>query len=120
LLEARFFQTNLLFFAAHCPAFVRDAPRIVDLLGRKAYYSGKTVIVTGRVSRLDQWASPAYGDEEFFWLCDQGCIRVYMRARSAIHNGDLVSVSGEYYAAFRQYRHTYYNELEGGELLPRE
>jgi hypothetical protein len=107
-------------FAAQCPAFVRDAPRIAQVVQRKAFYSGKAVTVSGRVSRLDQWTSPVYGDEQFFWLCDGGCIRVYMRTRSPIHNGDLVTVSGEYYAAFHQYRHTYYNELEADEVLPRE
>lgn len=113
--------TCLLFpFAADCPAFVRDAPRIADLVQRKAFYSGKAITVTGRVSRLDRWTSPIDGDQEFFWLCDHGCIRVYMRTRSPIHNGNLVTVSGQYFSAFRQYRHTYYNELEGGELLPRE
>lgn len=113
--------TCLLFpFAADCPAFAREAPRIAQLVRQKPFYSGKAIVVTGRVGHLDQWTSAVYGDEQLFWLCDQGCIRVYMRARSPIHNGDLVTVSGRYYAAFHQYRHTYYNEIEADELRPRE
>lgn len=113
--------TCLLFpFAWDCPELVRDVPRIADVAARKAYYSGKPVSVTGRVRGLDQWTSPVYGEEELFWICEGPCIRVYARAHSSIHNGVLATVSGQYYAAIHQYRHTYYNEIEAAQVLLRE
>lgn len=105
---------------ANCSSYVRNVPPIADVVAREAYYDGKTITVTGRVVRLDQWTSKSTGQSEVFSICQEQCVRVYMRAHSPIHNGELVTVSGEYYRAYRVGRRTYYNEIEGAEVLPRE
>lgn len=110
----------LLPFLGNCPNFVRNVPQIAAVVQRKAYYNGKIISVTGRVSRLDQWTSGTEGSSEVFSICAGECIRVYMRAHSRIHNGELVTVSGQYYQAYHAGRRTYYNEIEGVELLLRE
>ena len=110
----------LLPFLGDCSSYVRNVPPIVEVVRREAYYNGKILSVTGRVRRLDQWTSGTEGPSEIFSICEGGCIRVYMRARSPIHNGELVTVSGQYYQAYHFGRRTYYNEIEGIELLPRE
>jgi hypothetical protein len=110
----------LLPFVGQCSDFVREVPTISAVVQHRAQYSGKNLSITGRVYRLDQWNSPAGEPEQLFELCDHGCVRVYMRGRSAIQNGQLVTVRGAYYAAFRAGRHTYHNEIEGTEVLPRE
>lgn len=110
----------LLPFLADCSSYVRNVPQISDVVQRKAYYNGKIIRITGRVSRLDQWKAPMEGDSELFSICDGACIRVYMRAHSPIRNGELVTVSGEYYRAYRFGRRTYYNEVEGTGVLARE
>lgn len=110
----------LLPFLGDCASYVRNVPPIALVVQRKAYYNGKIVRVTGQVRKLDQWTSASDGPSELFSICDGGCIRVYMRGRSPIHNGELVTVSGQYYRSLRVGRHAYYNEIEGMELLPRE
>lgn len=105
---------------ANCSSYVRNVPPIASVVARKAYYDGKTISVTGRVTRLDQWTSKTTGPSQVFSICQEQCVRVYMRAHSPIRNGELVTVSGEYYRAYRVGRRTYYNEIEGAEVLPRE
>lgn len=105
---------------ADCSSYVRNVPPIADVVQRKAYYNGKVLSVTGRVVRLDQWTSKTAGPSQIFSICNGGCIRVYMRAHSPIHNGELVTVSGPYYQSYRVGRSTYYNEIEGARVLPRE
>ena len=104
-----------------CPDYVRDAPKLPSLVAHQAAYNGKTVSVTGRVKRLDEWASKTGLPEELFTICEGStCIRVYMRTHSAIHDGELVTVRGTYYQTYRFGRYTFHNEIEGTEVLPRE
>lgn len=110
----------LLPLASQCAGLVRETPRIADVVQHRSQYNGKAVRVTGRVQRLDRWTSSSGLPEEVFLLCDDGCVRVYVRANSAIRNGALATVEGMYYAAYRAGRATYYNEVEGSEVLPRE
>lgn len=113
--------TCLLFpLGAQCGDFVRDAPSIANVAAHSAQYSGKILDVTGRVQHLDQWRSPRGFSRQLFQLCDGSCVRVYVPAHSAIHNGELVTVRGTYYQTFHAARSTYHNELEGTEVLPRE
>jgi hypothetical protein len=110
----------LLPFAGQCSNFVREVPRIADVVQHRAHYSGKLLSVTGRVQTLDQWKSRSGLEEELFSLCEDGCIRVYLPAHSPIRNGERVTVRGTYYEALHVGRATFYNELEGTEVLPRE
>jgi hypothetical protein len=107
-------------FAPGCDAYVRETPAISRLLEHRAYYSGKNVAVTGRVENIDRWKSHAGDAEELFLVCDGRCIRVYMEAHSQIRDGELVTVQGAYYKAYRVGRKTYFDEIEGTEVLPRE
>lgn len=110
----------LLPFAGTCNDYVRNAPKISDVQQNRARYSGRVLSITGRVQKLDQWVSRGGGNEELFEVCSDGCIRVFMDAHSPIHNGEMVTVRGQYYQAFRAGRKTYYNEMESTEVLPRE
>lgn len=113
--------TCLLFpFVGDCPAFVRDKPKIAQVQQHKAAFTGKTISVTGRVRDLDQWKSASEGDEELFFVCDDGCIHVYLRVHSPIQNGQRVTVVGQYFRALRIGRRTFENELEAVQVLPRE
>lgn len=103
-----------------CSAYVRDVPAISAIEQHRAQYTGKAVSVTGRVANLDRWRSRNGTAEEVFSLCDGGCVRVYMAAHSDIRNGQLVTVRGSYYQAYRVRRDTYFNEVEATEVLPRE
>lgn len=111
----------LLPFLGNCSNFVRDVPTLTALVHHRASYTGRNVEVTGRVRRLDQWTSRVEGSEELFLVCDgTDCVRVFMHAHSPIADGRLVTVSGQYFEALHVGRHTYYNEIEGSEVLPRE
>jgi hypothetical protein len=105
---------------AQCGDFVRDAPSIASVAAHRAQYNGRILDVTGRVQRLDQWRSRRGRSQQVFQLCDGACVRVYMPAHSAIHNGQLVTVRGTYYESLHLDRSTYDNELEATEVLPRE
>jgi hypothetical protein len=107
-------------FFGGCSAYVRDVPAIPAVLRREQYYTGKVMSVTGRVERLHQWRLRNGSDAEVFAVCAGGCIQVFVFAHSPIHNGQLVSVSGRYYQAFHTGEDTYYNEIEGTGVLPRE
>lgn len=104
-----------------CSGYVDYAPSIAVLEQRRAYFSRKSVRVTGEVRNLDQWRSPLSGrDYEVFMLCQDGCVRIYMQARSPLHAGERVSVRGVYYREHREGREVYYNEIVAAEILPRE
>jgi len=104
-----------------CTDYVRDAPKIANVVAHQSAYDGKTVSVTGRVNHLDQWQSKTGLLEELFTVCDgDTCIRIYMRARSAIHDGQLVTVRGTYYRTYRFGHSIFHNEIEATEVLPRE
>lgn len=108
-------------FATNCSSYVRDVPRVVDVMQHPQRYSGKTLSVTGRVSNLDQWTSKDTGlTEEMFAVCDNGCIRVFIKAHSPIRNGQLVTVRGVYYQTYSVGRAAFHNEIEATEVLPRE
>lgn len=110
----------LLPFIGDCSGYVRDVPSITQLTDRRDYYSGRLIEVTGRVQRLDQWTSRAAGEQEVFSVCDGECVRVYLRARSRISDGLLVTVSGEYHRTLRVGRHTYLNEIDAIDVISRE
>ncbi|HKU66843.1 MAG TPA: hypothetical protein VJP85_03610 [Candidatus Baltobacteraceae bacterium] len=110
----------LLPFAGDCTALVRDVPQIAQLVRHREEYTGKEVSVTGRVRGLDQWISSDGLAQQIFFLCEGSCVRVYMPAHSAIREGELVTVQGTYFRAFRTSRAVYYNEVEGTEVLPRD
>ncbi|HEY9181052.1 MAG TPA: hypothetical protein VIO32_10060 [Candidatus Baltobacteraceae bacterium] len=106
--------------AGDCSDYVRDVPAITSIVRNQARYNGRQVSVTGRVSKLDQWTSRGGYVQETFSLCDGGCVRVYMETHSAIHDGQLVTVRGQYYQAYAAGAKTFYNEIEGSEVLLRE
>lgn len=106
--------------ASGCDSFVRDVPSISAIVRDEARYSGRTVSVTGRVSKLDQWRSRSGYDQEAFFVCEDGCVHVYMEERSPVHDGQLVTVTGEYFQSYRVGQHAFYNEIEGTEVSPRE
>lgn len=110
----------LLPFLGECPGFVRDVPKIAYVVRHRAQYSGKLISVTGRVRNLDQWRSQSGDPLQIFRVCEAGCIRVFMYAHSPIRNGELVTVRGPYYQAYHVGPRTYYNEIEGTEVLARE
>lgn len=103
-----------------CSDFVRDAPPVSAVAQHRSAYTHKSVSLTGRVRKLDQWDSKLGRAEELFSLCDGGCVRVYMLEHSSIHDGQLVTVRGTYYDVYHFGRETFYNEVEGTEVLPRE
>lgn len=103
-----------------CSDFVRDTPGIAQVVQQRSKYRGKSISVTGRVQKLDQWTSKLGRPEEIFSVCQDSCIRVYILAHSPIHNGQLVTVRGTYYDVYRAGRETFHNEIEGTEVLPRE
>ena len=103
-----------------CSDFVRDAPSVSEVVQHRSTYAGKSVSVTGRVRKLDQWDSKLGRPEEIFSVCDGGCIHVYMLEHSPIHDGQLVTIRGTYRDVYRVGRETFYNEIEGTEVLPRE
>jgi hypothetical protein len=110
----------LLPFTAPCTQYVRDVPRIADIVQHRSAYTGQTMSVTGRVRRLAQRHTKSGFAYELFFLCDSGCIHVYVKGRSPIHDEQLVTVRGTYYETLRQARRTYFNEVEATEVLPRE
>lgn len=110
----------LLPFAGGCSGYVREVASIASVVRNQARYAGAVLSVTGRVSRFDEWRSRTGLAQEVFFVCENGCIRVYMREHSPIRDGELVTVRGQYYQAFHAGRDTYYNEIEGSEVLPRD
>ena len=106
--------------AGGCSDYVRDVPAITSIVQNQARYNGRRVSVTGRVSKLDRWTSHGGYAEETFSLCDGSCVRVYMETHSSIHNGQLVTVRGQYYQAYAAGAKTFHNEIEGSEVLLRE
>lgn len=103
-----------------CSDFVRDAPAVSQVVQHRAAYAGKSISVTARVRKLDQWDSKLGRPEEIFSVCDGGCIRVYMREHSPIRDGELVTVRGTYRDVYHFGHETFYNEVEATEVLPRE
>lgn len=110
----------LLPIAGECPVLVRNVPKISAVMQRKAYYTGKTISVTGRVRSLDQWTLANHGQAELFAVCDGPCVQVFMRMRSPIHDGMLVTVSGQYYETYHAGRRAFHNEIEADHVVPRE
>lgn len=110
----------LLPFAGQCGAYVEHSPAIAQLVAAPKRYRGELVVVTGRVKNLDQWRSRTGRNEEVFSLCDGSCVRVYMEQRSPLHDGQLVTVSGDFYDAYHAGRNVYRNEIEATRVLPRE
>jgi hypothetical protein len=110
----------LLPFRPGCDAYIINVPRIAAVEQHPAQYNAKVLSVTGRVQRLDQWISRAGYPQQTFYVCDDGCIHVYMEGRSPIRNGELVSVRGQYYQVYRAGSKKYYNEIEASEVLGRE
>lgn len=108
----------LLPFAGSCPAYVANVPAVSAVVRHQAAYSGKIIKVTGRVRRLEQWKARDGRPEEVFSVCDNACVRVFMRAHSAIAEGQRVTVRGPYYQAYHVGKHTYYNEIEATSAFP--
>lgn len=106
--------------AGGCGDFVRDVPPVSQLVQNQSAYNGHVLSVTGRVSKLQQWKSRTGHIQEIFFVCDGGCVHVYMPAHSPIHEGQLVTVRGQYYKTYHVGRSTFYNEIEGTEVLPRQ
>ncbi len=110
----------LLPYMTGCSAYVRDVPAISAVLQNRAHYTDKVISVTGHVRDFDEWRSHRGRDQEFFAVCSGGCIHVFMYAHSPIRNGELVTVSGHYYQAFRTAHNVYRDEIEATQVLPRE
>lgn len=107
-------------FAGHCSAYVSAAPAIRQVVAAPKRYNGEFVVMTGRVRKLDQWRSKNGNDEEVFYICENGCVRVYMRQHSPVRNGQRITVSGPFYAAYHVGRSTFRNEIEATRVLARE
>lgn len=106
--------------AGGCGDYVRDVPSASAIVANPAYYNGHTVSISGRVSKLDQWTSRTGYDQETFLVCDGECVHVYMSRHSPVHDGERVTVRGQYFQAYHVGRRTFHNEIEGTEVLPRE
>jgi hypothetical protein len=104
-----------------CSAYTQYVPAIPAVIHRRSFYTGKTIVVTGQVERLDQWRARGGFEQETFYVCDGPCIHVYMEARSPIHDGQRVAVRGTYYQAYHSAGHkTYYNEIEATDVTLRD
>jgi hypothetical protein len=95
---------------------------VSHIIRNGAFYTGKTVSVTGRVKSLNQWRS-RFGKffYQTFFICQDGdCIHVFLESPSPLRPNALVSVRGPYYRAYRSAKTVSHNEIEATEVLARE
>lgn len=105
-----------------CSAYADYVAPVRHIVRNEAYYTGKTVNVTGRVKTLTQWRSRAgkFFYQAFF-ICQEGdCIHVFLESPSPLHADALVSVRGPYYREYRSGKTVTHNEIEATEVLARE
>lgn len=73
-------------------------------------YDGKTVTVTGKVSRFSTSSTPM-GPVAGFQLCDAKCIVVIDKTNQSRSNGASAMVTGTFHLTFKGPRRTFTNAL---------
>ena len=105
-----------------CGAFADYVAPVSAIVRNRSYYNGKSLAVTGRVEKLNQWRSRAgkYLYQTFF-VCQKGdCIHVFLESPHPLHNDAAVIVRGPYYSQYHTGRIRTHNEIEATEVLPAE
>ncbi|GAC1392786.1 MAG: hypothetical protein NVSMB31_11320 [Vulcanimicrobiaceae bacterium] len=76
----------------------------------------RDVRVAGRVQHMVHHTSRSGSAYDIFLLCSQGCVRVYRHSRTALRDGDAVSIAGTYYPVRHLGRSVYRKELDADEI----
>ena len=77
----------------------------------------RMVRVTATVKHMSHRISRAGFPYDVFLICDEKCVRVYRRDRTAAQDGDRVSVTGRYFREHHVGNAVYRNELDADEVI---
>ena len=80
------------------------------LLAGTSTYDGKTVTVTGTVSKY-QTQKTAMGTVAGFQLCDSACVTVIDQTAATHANGSMATVSGTFETTFKGPMRTFHNVI---------
>ena len=113
--------TCLLFpLFARCGPFIDYPATASEIMHNPAYYSGRPVVVTGRVHDLRQFRGISMGTPaETFLLCDGTCVHVFRREHTPVGEGDRVSVRGVFLTLQHIGRMVLRYDIEAAEISPR-
>lgn len=113
--------TCLLFpLLAGCGPFIDYPATASEIMRNPAYYSGRAVVVSGRVHALRQFRGISMGTPaETFMLCDGTCVHVFRREHTPVREGDRVSVRGIFLAVHHIGRMDLRDDIEATEIFPR-
>ena len=101
---------------ADCAQYTRPAGAPPALVERAREYDRRTVRTWGKVERLEHRISRRGTAYDVFWLCDGMCLRTYNPARTGLHDGQNVSVTGTFYRERTVGGFTFRNEIEATEI----
>lgn len=101
-----------------CDQYRERAVSVAALAAAPEAYDRERLRVRGTVVHLNQRLSK-YGEPyETFSFCDGRCVRIFKNEHSPIHNGQVVTVYGDFYAIWHVGPFTYNNEVSADEILP--